>query len=257
MTTPRELLRRGAHAPLHHAVYLILRGRLQEGRYRPDAPLPGEHHLSGEFGVSRVTVRRALKQLADEGWIEKQPGVGTFPSASGNRNLELPFNDYLDYLTKTTAPYRLKLVAFEIIKTPEFLKARKLNLGRRVLKIQRLSLLKAQPVHFLVSHIPGDLAHVVTQRDAAKKHVISILESGGVRITHTDLLISAVPADLAVAAQLGVAAGSPLIAAQRISVGEDGEPVEFSQSYSRPDKFRYRISLDRENGRASTVRPEF
>ncbi|MDX2221604.1 MAG: GntR family transcriptional regulator [Rhodospirillaceae bacterium] len=256
MTTPRELLRRGAHAPLHHAVYSILRGRLQEGRYPSDLPLPGEHHLSGEFGVSRVTVRRALRQLSDEGWIEKQPGIGTFPSASGNRDLALPFNDYLEYLTKTTAPYKLKLVAYEVIKTPEFLKARKLNLGRRVLKIQRLSLLKAQPVHFLVSYIPGDLAHVVTKRDAGNKHVMSILEAGGVRITHTDLLISAVPADLAVAARLEVAAGSPLIAAQRISVGEDGEPVEFSESYSRPDMFRYRISLDRGNGRANAVREE-
>jgi GntR family transcriptional regulator len=55
-----------AHLPLpkYHQIYLVLREQLREGRF--DQGLPGELALMGQFGVARVTVRRALSQLAEE-----------------------------------------------------------------------------------------------------------------------------------------------------------------------------------------------
>jgi GntR family transcriptional regulator len=61
--------------PKYHQVYLVLRQHLDEGRYA--AGLPGELALTREFGVARVTVRRALEQLAAEGLIKRSPGRGT------------------------------------------------------------------------------------------------------------------------------------------------------------------------------------
>ncbi|MFN8898141.1 MAG: GntR family transcriptional regulator, partial [Pseudomonadota bacterium] len=54
--------------PKYHQVYLLLREQLAEGRYA--GALPGELALAGQFGVARVTVRRALERLAAEGWVE-------------------------------------------------------------------------------------------------------------------------------------------------------------------------------------------
>jgi len=67
----------GMPLPKYHQVYLVLREQLQEGRF--DAGLPGELALMAQFGVARVTVRRALAQLSEEGLIERQPGRGTRP----------------------------------------------------------------------------------------------------------------------------------------------------------------------------------
>ena len=61
--------------PKYHQVYLVLREQLDEGRYA--AGVPTEMRLMQDFGVARVTVRKALARLAAEGLIERAPGRGT------------------------------------------------------------------------------------------------------------------------------------------------------------------------------------
>ena len=61
--------------PKYHQIYLVLREQLEEGRYADG--VPAELQLTREFGVARVTVRRALERLEAEGMIERSPGRGT------------------------------------------------------------------------------------------------------------------------------------------------------------------------------------
>ena len=61
--------------PKYHQVYLVLREQLHEGKFVQG--LPGELALMQQFSVARVTVRRALSQLAQEGLISREPGRGT------------------------------------------------------------------------------------------------------------------------------------------------------------------------------------
>ena len=61
--------------PKYHQVYLVLREQLHEGKFAQG--LPGELALMQQFAVARVTVRRALAQLAQEGLISREPGRGT------------------------------------------------------------------------------------------------------------------------------------------------------------------------------------
>jgi GntR family transcriptional regulator len=61
--------------PKYHQVYLVLREQLHEGKFAQG--LPGELALMQQFAVARVTVRRALSQLAQEGLISREPGRGT------------------------------------------------------------------------------------------------------------------------------------------------------------------------------------
>ncbi len=63
--------------PKYHQIYLVLREQLDEGRFADG--LPGELALMTQFGVARVTVRRALEQLSDEGLISRTPGRRTRP----------------------------------------------------------------------------------------------------------------------------------------------------------------------------------
>jgi GntR family transcriptional regulator len=66
--------------PKYHQIYLVLCEQLQEGKF--DAGLPGELALMQQFAVARVTVRRALSQMAEEGLIKREPGRGTRPLRS-------------------------------------------------------------------------------------------------------------------------------------------------------------------------------
>lgn len=59
-------------------LYNILRARIETGVYQPRMPLPSITHLEQEFGVARVTVRKVLDKLKDEGLLRAIPGKGTF-----------------------------------------------------------------------------------------------------------------------------------------------------------------------------------
>ena len=80
--------------PKYHQIYLVLCEKLQEGKF--DAGLPGELALMQQFSVARVTVRRALSQMAEEGLIKREPGRGTRPlqqkgfEKPGKPSLNLP-----------------------------------------------------------------------------------------------------------------------------------------------------------------------
>jgi GntR family transcriptional regulator len=56
----------------------ILRKRIEDGTYPPGTRLPTHLALESESGLSPMTVRRAIKLLADEGWVRTRPGRGTF-----------------------------------------------------------------------------------------------------------------------------------------------------------------------------------
>ncbi|WP_373019000.1 GntR family transcriptional regulator [Muriicola sp.] len=63
--------------PLYHQIYLILRDEILNGRYGKDALLPGEQELGKIFGVSRITAKRALDELAVAGLVVRERGRGT------------------------------------------------------------------------------------------------------------------------------------------------------------------------------------
>ncbi len=76
-SAPPAVLRSG-DLPLHRQLFLILRAQIQNGAIEPDQILPNEQELGDQYGVSRITVRRALQDLADQGFVERFQGRGTF-----------------------------------------------------------------------------------------------------------------------------------------------------------------------------------
>ena len=59
-------------------IYLLLRERISSGALALGEKLPGETSLAAEFGVSRMTLRRAMDRLVQEDLIERRAGVGAF-----------------------------------------------------------------------------------------------------------------------------------------------------------------------------------
>lgn len=72
---------RSGITPVHHQVYLTLKNELMSGHYGETGPLPDEPTLALKFGVSRMTLRRALERLQREKLIVRKPRLGTFPLA--------------------------------------------------------------------------------------------------------------------------------------------------------------------------------
>ena len=70
----------GSSAPLYQQVFSLLKSEIERGAYPPDSQIPTELELAGMYGVGRVTVRRAIEELVNEGYLTKYQGRGTFVS---------------------------------------------------------------------------------------------------------------------------------------------------------------------------------
>src|SRR6266851_8597312 len=71
-------LDKGIPVPLYHQLHAVLKAEIESRRWRADEQLPNETKLAERFGVSKITVRQALQKLAEQGYIRREQGRGTF-----------------------------------------------------------------------------------------------------------------------------------------------------------------------------------
>jgi GntR family transcriptional regulator len=236
--------------PKYHQVYLVLREQLAEGRF--SAGVPGEMHLMKEFGVARVTVRRALEQLATEGLISRTPGRGTValkapaPAAERAAPQRAQLTGLLENIVNMGLRTSVKVLQCEVIAAPDAVAARLgLAAGERVQKAVRVRSSREGPLSHITTYVPQRHAERFGRRELAKKPILMLLEDAGVEIGRAEQSLSARLADATVARALGIEVGSALLAVQRLVFDVDERPVQWLQGLYRPDRYRYEMQLSR------------
>lgn len=241
--------------PKYHQVYLVLREQLDEGRFA--AGVPGELHLMKEFGVGRVTVRRALAHLVADGLIERSRGRGTIalttppaaPEGDAPPKRRAQFAGLLENIVDLGLRTSVRVVHYEVLPASERV-AQQLGIGRGVLvqKAVRVRSSRDGPLSHITTHVPQVLARAFGRRELGKTPLLMLLEASGVEIGRASQSISARLADAGVARLLGVEVGSALLAVQRLVFDTRERPVQWLQGLYRPDRYQYQMQLSRVGG---------
>lgn len=233
--------------PKYHQVYLVLRQHLDEGRYA--VGLPGELALTREFGVARVTVRRALEQLAAEGRITRSPGRGTAVVAPAERppaQTQPPLTGLLENIVHMSLRTTVQVIDCQVMPATDAV-ARRLELDAAglVQRAVRVRSTRDGPLSHITTHVPAQLAQRFGRRELGRKPILVLLEESGVSIGRAVQTVSARLADAQVAPLLDVAVGSPLLAVDRLVRDADDRPVQWLQGLYRPDRYQYEMQLSR------------
>lgn len=228
-------------------VYLLLRDEMSNGSLPSGARLPSEHRLADTFGVSRVTVRRALDALSSDGWIDKRVGAGSVvrakaeaPAIAANFATLMPQLVEMDRATTAT------LLSFTYGPAPEPVAAAlDLARGARVQRAVRVRTTGGRPFSHLTTYVPDDIARSYDATDLASGPLFRLLERSGVAVdgAHQSVTASLAAADVADA--LEVAEGSALLWLRRVVRDADGRGVEYLSALYRPDLFRLEMTLAR------------
>jgi GntR family transcriptional regulator len=241
--------------PKYHQIYLVLREQLHEGRF--SAGVPGEIALMHEFGVARVTVRKALELLAAEHLIRRTPGRGTVPlpakpvrrALAGMRNDAggdgERFEGLFENLIGLGLQTHVRVLSVRAVPCPApVADALELAAGAPVQKAQRVRLTRDGPLSHITTYVPQALAPF-QRRELAKKPILMLLEQSGVQVGRATQVISARLADTEVAPHLDVAVGSALLSVQRVVFDRRNRPVQWLLGLYRPDRYEYRTELSR------------
>ena len=240
--------------PKYHRVYLVLRQQLDEGRFVDG--VPGELALMESFGVSRVTVRRALEQLASEGLITRHPGRATLPTrarvsegaAATAPSSQTQLTGLLENLVSMGLRTCVTVMGLETLAASESVaQALDVSAGDRVQKAVRVRSTREGPLSRITTWVPLSVARAFTRRELSRKPILLLLEEDGVRVGRAEQTINAVLADAEVAGHLGIAAGQPLVHLQRLVHDEQDRPVEQLSALYRADRYEYRSLLRRDS----------
>ncbi len=243
-------MNRALPLPKYHQIYLLLREQLADGSL--GEALPGEVALAARFGVARITVRKALEQLAAEGMVLRTPGRGTVvrrpPAAARGAAgaAPRPLSGLLENLVAHGLATRVRVLECgQVAATEAVAQVLQLAPGAPVHKAVRVRSTREGPLSLITTHVPAAQAVGIDRRALAREPLLVLLERAGVGIGHAQQAISARLADDRSATALDVAVGSALLAVNRLVHDAAGRPVQWLQGLYRPDRYEYRMDLSR------------
>ena len=231
--------------PLYHQVKSLLQGAIEAGQWSSDQQLPNESKLAELFGVSKITVRQALQELADMGYVRREQGRGTFVSkpkfGQGPREL-MSFTEEMGRHRVASASRVLEKTVMEAdLAVAEHLH---LKLGAKVLVLKRLRLADGEPMGIQTAHLALDLAPGLAEETFENVSLYGLLETRyGLHPARAREQYFSVAADDASAALLNIAPGAPVFGAERITFSETSKPFEFTKSIMRGDRYSIVLNL--------------
>ena len=209
------------------------------------AKLPSEPVLAKNLGVSRATLREAMRTFESQGLLKRHQGLGTFvvgPTQVIDTGLEV-----LESIETQAKHSGLDVIMgdYEIIHieaNPQAAKKLKVPPGEPLTRITRVILTNGSPTAYLIDVFPETLISQATLDNQFSGSVLDLLlETGNPVLALSKTEISAVHAPVDVAKALHIQRGDTLLLLNGLLFDIDGKPINISYSYFLPGNFRLHI----------------
>jgi len=222
-----------AGVPLHRQLYLVLHDEISRGALTSGEALPTEQTLCDMFGVSRITVRRALADLSDAGLVDRRHGVGSFVRGPAPSH-----GSHLDTEREVESETDVDVVECGVRPVPPAVGLRwaARDDALYVLRVRR-ERDTGEPLVVTEAWLPVDLAGVVTESSLARAPLHRLITDAGVVLTCLEHEMTAEIAGPRTASLLSTAIGSPLIRMNHVAFAADA-PHHLLSTVMSPTKSR-------------------
>jgi GntR family transcriptional regulator len=223
-----------------------LEAEIERGRRPVGSRLPPERALAQHFGVSRVTLRRSLEEMAlagtiarsGAGWMVASPAIGEPP------NVLMSFSEMA--ASRGLKPGAQVLDRRQRPATIDEADALGLAPGAPLFELERLRSLDDVPILIDRTRIPLSLTPGLFEMDLDGRSLYEALEQTfGLRPTRARLTVEAIPADERRARLLGLEPGEPLLLCRQQSEDQVGRQIELCDMVYRGDRYRFMATLER------------
>jgi GntR family transcriptional regulator len=235
-----------AAMPLYHQLFLSLRDDIRSGKLPVGAAVPGELVLAERFGVSRITARRALNDLAAHGYVERRRRAGTRVLP---RLVTAPLEGSIDQAVEALLTFgrntHARVVSVSAVPADQCAAALlKLSDGDAIIRAVRIREMDGMPLGIVVSQVPAAIAgQALTPKSLEGSSILATLAGIGWHAGDATQTISAQSADMETAALLGIDLGAALLRVERLVSDKQGRAFLHTVATYRADRYRVRIDL--------------
>lgn len=240
---------RNDHLPLYIQLKNIIADKIKSEELEAGDIIPSEKELQKQFGVSRITVRQAIKELENEGLVKKKQGKGTFVSFP-KLSHELPnLTSFTEDIKSKGLNPESEIISIEKIIDQDVAEKLETNPNTVFLNIKRLRLINGEAVGihncYLDTNILDEKAVNEIKDMDNENSLYDIIEKYNINISHADETLEGGISDPYVSKLLGIKKDFPLLILERITFTEKNEAFEFVKMHYRADKYKYSIRLNR------------
>lgn len=236
---PLEELKKDSVSPLYLQLAERIGQAIQDGTYGEGERIPSEKELMERYGVSRVTVRLAMRELLRQGRIIRKQGMGTFVRQRViSQNIDELFGLFPSLVRRGLNP-TLHILSYECI-SPELEIRKLLDLaeGDPVLRMVRRYALGRSILQVGQIYIPKFIADHWSPQEAARKNTFRLIEeNAGIPVQISDVKIAAGVAKGQLAKWLECPKGAPLLQIRRVALTMGNRPVEYALISFRAESY--------------------
>ncbi len=240
LATIMQNLANTSSLPLYQQLQRALREAIDRKIFGPDEALPAERQLAIDLAVSRITVRKAIDGLVDEGLLVKRPGSGNFINNRIEKNFAKLTSFSEDMRARGRTPRSVWLKRSEGTVTPEEALRLRRSPGAPVFRFNRIRYADEVPMCLEFATIVADC---LPSLDAVGISMYEALEAGGNRPVRALQRLSAILLTPEQAELLGSRPGDAGLCVERLGFLRDGRAVEFCRSYFRGDLYDFVAEL--------------
>ncbi len=240
-------LRQDAPTPLYFQLYSLLKQAILNGTVANGTQMPTEQQLAESFGVSRITAKRAMDELAAESLVERRRGKGTHVIYEyAPKPVQAPLIGMLQEIESMARNSEARVLTCRRARPPAPI-AHTLGLedNAKALHLIRVRSRDGQPFGHYDSWTTG-LDAPLSKKDFRGAPRLEIFRRHGLKITHVTQTISAEAASAELAERLNTSVGAPLISLIRHSYttrGSEEQTVDYLHVHYHPERFQYQMDL--------------
>jgi GntR family transcriptional regulator len=232
--------------PMYVWIRETLRGEITQGAFRRGERLPSEHELASRFNVSRMTVRKSIEDLIDEGLLYRRHGVGTFVAYPHLERDHTRLTSFFDRAKGDGIQTAVTLLILETIPArPKVARALDIAPGDLVIRVKTLRFADEIPITVHDAHIPHKLFASILDENLEAQHLWTLFEKCGYKVKRAIQKIEAREATKELSHLMDIKEGAPILFKERTVYADDGTPVEFTYCYNRGDIYSLTVSLER------------
>lgn len=243
--SPYRTVSRTSPLPLYHQVELDMRGRIDAGDWQAGDRIPSEPDLCDHYGASRITIRRAISELAADGLLDRIPGRGTFvrePTFTARPRGLTSFTQEMSSLGLRAGARVLD--RHRQSAPPEVAGRLGLPDGAEVVALTRLRTGDGKPLGVQTAYLPGELVPGLEHAQVGDRSLYALLsQEYGVHPAEAEEVFAVGPIRQPAAGLLDVRPGTCGFHAERVTVDADGRTIEYVTSVLRGDRYRIRMGL--------------
>jgi GntR family transcriptional regulator len=206
--------------------------------------LPSEPDLAKQMGVSRATLREAMRTFETQGLIRRRQGAGTFvvgkiPVIDSGLEVLESIQTMASRINLNVTPGEIEIV--ELLADEEYASALSVATGRKLVQVIRVIRADSRPVAYLEDTLPEDILHAGELTEKFSGSVLDYLLKRGDPLTTSRAEISAINAPAEVAKKLEVQRDDVLLRFVSKLYTSSGKIVDYSLSYFLPGYFKFHV----------------